>query len=595
MKYLLHNMVYSILLISFLIKSTYHTSASEFTDTTTATIGISHTIDTNLNEKEIIWLKQHPVLTAGSDPNWAPFEFLDKKGNYQGMIIDYLKLIEKKLNIKFEYVQYETWEEMFIKAKKQEIDLLSNITPSSERINTLNFTSPYIQLPISVFALDDKTYIKNLSELSGKKVAVVSGYITHEKLKRDYPEIKVIPVKNIQEGLKQVDKKKVTAFVGGMVTTSYYIYEKGYKSIRIIGETPYQFNLCMGVRKDWPILRDILQKSLNSISNSEKNNIYNNWITLKAKKFDYSILWKTLSPLMILLILSMYWNKKLTSEIRKRKKAQEMLDKAFIKLKDTQTHLIQTEKMASIGLLTAGIAHEIKNPMNFISLGFDAIKETIESIITVVNKYDDYLSESSLSDVKKLEKLKEELKFNYFKNESSTILKHIEDGIDRINEITSSLNSFSRIANNEKTLSDINEGIESSLILLKNQYKYDIKIVKKLHKLPKIKCFSGKLNQVFVNIIANAIQAIEKKGTIWISSFLENNFIKISIRDNGCGIEKDKLNKIFESFYTTKPDGKGTGLGLTISKNIIDEHKGTIDVSSEIGEGTEFIISIPIT
>ncbi len=595
MKYLLHNMVYSILVILFLIKSTYHTSASEFTDTTTATKVISNTIDTNLNEKEIIWLKQHPVLTVGSDPNWAPFEFLDKKGNYQGMIIDYLKLIEKKLNIKFEYVQYETWEEMFIKAKKQEIDLLSNITPSSERSNTLNFTSPYIQLPISVFALDDKTYIKNLSELSGKKVAVVSGYITHEKLKRDYPEIKVIPVKNIQEGLKQVDKKKVTAFVGGMVTTSYYIYEKGYKSIRIIGETPYQFNLCMGVRRDCPILRDILQKSLNSISNSEKNNIYNNWITLKAKKFDYSILWKTLSPLMILLILSMYWNKKLTSEIRKRKKAQEMLDKAFIKLKDTQTHLIQTEKMASIGLLTAGIAHEIKNPMNFISLGVDAIKETIKSIITVVNKYDDYLSESLLSDVKKIEKLKEELKFNYFKNESSTILKHIEDGIDRINEITSSLNSFSRIANNEKTLSDINEGIESSLILLKNQYKYDIKIVKKLHKLPKIKCFSGKLNQVFVNIIANAIQAIEKKGTIWISSFLENNFIKISIRDNGCGIERDKLDKIFESFYTTKPDGKGTGLGLTISKNIIDEHKGTIDVSSEIGEGTEFIISIPIT
>lgn len=594
MKYLLNNIVYLIFVIVFFTKSTYHLSASEFDDTTITTIKSSNPIDIYLNEKETIWLKQHPVLTVGSDPNWAPFEFRDKKGNYHGMIIDYLTIIENKLNIKFEYAQYETWEEMYIKTKKQELDLISNITPSPERSKALNFTTPYIQLPISVFALDDKAYIKNLYELSGKKVAVVSGYITHEKLRKDYPEILIIPVKNIQEGLKKVNKKRVDAFVGGMVTTSYYLYEKAYKSIRIIGETPYQFKLSIGVRKDWPILRDILQKSLDSISESEKNNIYNNWITLKAKKFDYSILWKTITPLIILLLLSIYWNKKLTSEIRKKKKAQELLDKAFKKLKDTQTHLVQTEKMASIGLLTAGIAHEIKNPLNFISLGVDGIKEAIESIITIANKYEDYLSESSLSDIKQIEILKEELEYNYFKDESPSIIKHIEDGVDRINEITNSLNSFSRIASNEKTLLDINEGIESSLILLKNQYKYDIEIVKKLEHLPKIKAYSGKLNQVFVNIIANAIQAIEKKGTIWISTFLENDVIKISIRDNGSGIEKDKLNKIFESFYTTKPEGEGTGLGLAISKNIIDEHNGSIDVKSEKGIGTEFIISLPI-
>lgn len=548
---------------------------------------------TSLTEEEIHWLKEHPVITVGSDPNWAPFEFRDKNGNYHGMIIDYLRIIEKKLNVKFEFAQDETWEEMFIKVKNQKLDFISNITKTPERSKSLLFTESYIQLPVTVFALHDKAYIKDLAELSGKKVAVVTGYITHEKLKKDYPDIQIVPVKNVQDGLKLVAKKKVSAFVGGMVTTSYYIYEKGYKTIRIIGETTYQFNLSMGVRKDWPVLRDILQKSLNGISESEKNNIYNNWITLKTKKFDYSILWKIISPLILILIITFYWNRKLSLEIKKRKKAQEELDKAFKKLKETQTHLVQTEKMASVGLLTAGIAHEIKNPLNFIALGVMGIKDALKSIITVAEKYENYISSNVKKDVVEIEKLKKELDYNYFKKESHIVLKHMQEGVDRITEITQSLNSFSRISDHEKTLADVNEGIELSLVLLKNQYKYDIEIVKDLNALPKIRCFPGKLNQVFVNIIANAIQSIDDTGTIWISTTSENNSVKISIRDSGCGIEKDKLQNIFDSFYTTKPVGTGTGLGLAITKNIIDEHNGTIEVKSQPGVGTEFVVTIP--
>ncbi|MCB2195203.1 MAG: transporter substrate-binding domain-containing protein [Bacteroidetes bacterium] len=568
-------------------------STEKLTDGTLTSENNTPHFNIELTEEEKNWLKQHPVIKVGSDPNWAPFEFRDKKGNFHGMIIDYLKIIEKNLHVEFDFAQDETWEEMFIKAKNKDLDIISNITQTPERSESLNFTTPYIQLPVSVFAMDDKAYIQNLSELKGKKVAVVSSYITHENLKKDYPEIIIVPVKNIQEGLKKVHKKNVEAFVGGMVTATYYIYEKGYKSIRIIGETPYQFRLSMGVRKDWTILLNILQKSIDSISESEKNNIYNNWIALKTKKFDYSILWKIITPLLLILVITIYWNRKLSVEIQKRKKAQNELNKAFKKLKETQTHLVQTEKMASVGLLTAGIAHEIKNPLNFITLGAMGITDAVETIIAVADKYEEYLSEGAKKDIAEIEKLKKELDYNYFKKESPIILKHMQEGVDRINEITQSLNSFSRISNNEKTLADINEGIELSLILLKNQYKYDIEIIKNLNKLPKIKCFPGKLNQVFVNIIANAIQSIDDTGTIWISTTYENNMVKISIRDSGCGIEADKLKKIFDSFYTTKPVDQGTGLGLAISKNIIDEHNGNIEVKSQVGIGTEFIITIP--
>ncbi|NJO88656.1 MAG: GHKL domain-containing protein [Chloroflexia bacterium] len=178
--------------------------------------------------------------------------------------------------------------------------------------------------------------------------------------------------------------------------------------------------------------------------------------------------------------------------------------------------------------------------------------------------------------------------------ETDVIFQHLDDCVERIIEIVKSVDSFSHVASNEMSFADINEGLESTLVLLKNQYKYNIEIVKELGNLPDIKCFPGKLNQVFVNLITNAIQSIKDRGTIWIKTYKEENFVKVSIKDSGIGIPENKLSEIFDSFYTTKPVGEGTGLGLAISKNIIDEHNGSIEVYSKLNVGTEFIITLPM-
>ncbi len=548
-----------------------------------------------LSETEKEWIKEHPVITVGMDPYWAPFEFRDEKGVYHGMSTDYLDYIEEKVGLKFEIVDAESWDELYKMATRKEIDMLTGVVKTSERMNDLIFTEPYHTYPVTYFAIDGTPIVRDLSELPGKKIGFVRGYFVENHLIKKYPEIEVVPVKTIEDGLKKLLNKEFYLFVESMPTGSYYIYKKGYKSIRIVGEAPFKYKISMGVRNDWPILRDILEEVLASMTETAQSSIYHNWISPKTKEFDYSVIWKIFIPLLVILLFTVYWNRRLAVEVKKRKMAQKELDEAFKKLKNTQLHLVQTEKMASVGLLTAGIAHEIKNPLNFIPYGLEKLGEAHELYSQLIKKYEQYSLEKAMPDIKEIEKLKKEKEYDYYVQEMGVIFEHLKDCVERISEIVKSVDSFSHVAGDEMSFADINEGIESTLVLLKNQYKYNIEIVKELGDLPDIKCFPGKLNQVFVNLITNAIQAIEDRGTIWIKTYKDNNFLKISIKDSGLGIPEDKLSEIFDSFYTTKPAGEGTGLGLAISKNIIDEHNGSIDVYSELNVGTEFIITLPIS
>lgn len=548
-----------------------------------------------LTDEEKEWIKDHPVIKVGSDPNWAPFEFRDNDGKYQGINIQYLKIIEKKIGVHFIFDTSNIWQEIMDKAFIKEIDLITGINETSLRNKYFNFSDIYISHPISIFAHKDITHIRDLNELSGEKVAVVKYYYTNEILKENYPEINLVIVETPQEALKLLNKKKVTAYIEGMVTGSYYIADNNYTNIHIVGDTPYNYNLRMAVRKDWEILPSILNKALNNISKTEKDNIYYSWISIKTKKkFNYLLFFEFIIPLAILLTLFVFWNRKLRKEVLTRKETQNDLNKVIEELKDTQTQLVQSEKMSTVGILTAGIAHEIKNPLNYIMMGIDGIKNGVKAYEKIIAAYENIHNELSEESIKNIQELKKELDYNYYRYECESLTQSVQDGIENIHEITNSLNTFSYFAGKEMVFADINEGIKSTLVILRSQYKYKIEIIEKLEANTKIKCFPGKLNQVFVNLISNAIQAIEDKGTITIRTSIENNFIKISIKDTGKGISPEEKSKVFSPFYTTKEIGKGTGLGLAISKNIIDEHNGTIEVNSKIGLGTEFIISLPL-
>ncbi|MBI4946320.1 MAG: GHKL domain-containing protein [Bacteroidetes bacterium] len=273
-------------------------------------------------------------------------------------------------------------------------------------------------------------------------------------------------------------------------------------------------------------------------------------------------------------------------------------------LKETQAQLVNTEKMASLGQLTAGIAHEINNPINFVISNVAPLKKDVGNILRVLDKYSEIKSDHDLHDkIKEINDLKEKLDVSYLITEIDLLLKGIDEGAYRTAEIVKGLQTFARLDENDLKQINIHDGIESTLILLNsNLKKAEIDVIKDFDKqLPQTECYPGKLNQVFMNVINNAIHAIidrkdsSKKGVITIKTRTNNNHVIISIEDNGIGISGKNKDKIFEPFFTTKQVGEGTGLGLSIVYNIMKSHNGDIQVESEEGKGTTFILTLPIT
>jgi len=264
-------------------------------------------------------------------------------------------------------------------------------------------------------------------------------------------------------------------------------------------------------------------------------------------------------------------------------------------LKDTQAQLVNSEKMASLGHLTAGIAHEINNPINFISANISPLRRDIEDYEIFVQKFNEVTEENQLEKVKEMQTLSKELDMPFLKTEIEMLLKGIDEGARRTAEIVKNLKIFSHIDKAENSYYSLNDGIQSTLHLL--SHKLDIiKVETNLQELPPILCYPGKLNQIFMNILSNAVDALSavNNAKITVNSYLLNDNIVIEFLDNGHGIPKEIQKDIFNPFFTTKEVGSGTGLGLSITLSLVHEHGGDITVISDLDQGCKFTITIPV-
>jgi two-component system NtrC family sensor kinase len=268
-------------------------------------------------------------------------------------------------------------------------------------------------------------------------------------------------------------------------------------------------------------------------------------------------------------------------------------------LKQTQSQLIQTEKMSSLGQMVAGIAHEINNPVNFIGGNIDYANKYIQDLTDLVTLYQEYYPNPPDAILEHIE----DIELEFLREDLPKTLSSMKMGTDRIREIVVSMRNFSRSDDGNMKSADIHEGIDSTLVILNHRLKQGIQVIKQYGKLPAVECSPAQLNQVFMNVIGNAIDALEevKKGdkgyspTIWISTEVTaDNTVTVKIRDNGPGIAAGCAQQIFDPFFTTKSIGKGTGLGLAISYQIVAKHHGKIEVNSQIGQGTEFVITLPV-
>ena len=407
-----------------------------------------------------------------------------------------------------------------------------------------------------------------------------------------------------------------SGLIGGLVliVVPYLISKKGYKpanyylvawifflssviifALRNIGVLPYTnfttYSLYIGSAIEAILLSTALADRINTLRvEKEESQAY----ALKISRENETLIKEQ----------NIMLEQKVQERTNELQSTNNQLNKTLDDLKDAQTQLVEAEKMASLGQLTAGIAHEINNPINFVKSNIKPLNLDIDDVFDVIDMYNVLHNTKEVPKISqqliKINEKQEEIDLPFVKQEIKQLIKGIEDGAERTAEIVRGLRTFSRLDESELKVANVHDGLNSTLILLRNNMPPYFRIERKFLAKGDIECFPGKLNQVFMNILNNAIQAIEEKPEketeewILISTLdLPEDKIQIRIKDTGIGMIEQVKHKIFEPFFTTKSVGVGTGLGMAIVFKIIEEHFGKIEVESEPGKGAEFILTLP--
>ena len=297
-----------------------------------------------LSQEELSWLDQHSVIRLGNSVEWPPFGFINKEGVYSGIAADYFTEIEKILGITIEPAKLASWKETVDAAREGKVDMLDAVVPTPQRIEFLTFTKPYISYPVVLFAYKDVDYIADMSVLNGQRVAVIAGSALHDILINNHPEFKIIPVENAKAGLLAVEKRSASTFIGNLPTASQVMSREGMTNLKVAGETPYRYDLAIGINKNMPVLANLIQKALISIPEAKHNEIYRKWMSVTFEhKTDYTIIYQVLAFVILVLAFFLYWNRQLSREVSQRVHVELELRKVHDELKISHERLAESE------------------------------------------------------------------------------------------------------------------------------------------------------------------------------------------------------------------------------------------------------------
>ncbi|MFZ4699139.1 MAG: ATP-binding protein [Candidatus Methylumidiphilus sp.] len=528
-----------------------------------------------LNPGEIAWLNAHPVIRFTGDPDYAPVEFTDAQGQYRGMGSDYLGLVAARLGIRFEKVAVNSFYEALKQVRDGQADLLPVVAETQQRNQYLLFTVPYLRFPAVVITARQDVENWSLEALRTMKIAVVHGYNWEDWLTHEYPDVDLVQAPDIQTALMSTSFGLADVMIGDIATTTYFIGKTNIANLRVVHQLEQNLKISMAVRSDLPTLRSLLDKSLANISEEEKRAIAKTWIRLEPPAWWKNptfqrVAWFVLGALGFVILATLTWNRALARKVRYRTLA----------LEEAHQRLIQSAKLESVGRLAAGVAHEVKNPLAILQMGVDFLAADIQP-----------------------------------GSDAADVVKDMEDAIHRADVIIKGLLDFSRDKNLAMRKTDINEVLRDSLKLVNYEMNHHNIIVEEALslELPAINADPDKLKQVFINLFMNAIQAMGRDGKLMVASESRrlkkeagkganatgkfgpgDRVIVIKVEDTGPGIDPAKVGQVFDPFFTTKPVGQGTGLGLSVSRTIVELHGGVISLRNRDGGGASVVLMFKI-
>lgn len=527
-----------------------------------------------LSNEEKKYLKEKKKISVCVDPNWMPLEKIEN-GKHIGISADYLKIVENTIETPIVLVPTKTWSESIQKGKNKECDIFSLVMSTPQRETYLNFTKSYLQIPLVLASKVDAPFINDLSHIKNKKLAIVKDYAYAELLKIKFPDINFIDVLNVQEGLTLVEKDKVYGFIGSLLTVGYQIQNNYIGQLKISAKFDETLNLAIGVRNDDLTLLTILNKAILNINEQQKQEIINKWVSINVQKeINYTFLNKILVTLLIFIVIFvLIYRQYLLKKLNK-----ELLEKVAIEINKNEEKnriLIQQSRMASMGEMLENIAHQWRQPLSTISV-----------------------CASGMEIKKELEQLSDE---EFFQS-----IKHIKQSTTYL---SNTIDDFRNFFNEEKTINKINlkELINRTLDLVSPSFNtHNIKVIKEIENIHFLS-LENELVQVLMNILVNSKDAlklskkIDEDRIIFINAQKQENKIVIEIKDNANGIDEKIIDKIFEPYFTTKHQFNGTGIGLYMSKLLVEKHlKGSLKASNTSFElnknrykGAIFTIDIP--
>ena len=528
--------------------------------------------DIKLTPEELDWLAENRVIRVASDPNGAPLEFIDQDGNVSGIAGAYLSEISKKLGIEFKWVGNQTWREGLKKLQSGEADIISVVTPTSDRVPYLNFVDSYLNVAHMIFGREGGKIFGNMDGLQGAKIVMVRDNAVTGFVDRDYPELDVLKLGSAVEALKLLSIGEVDAYIATIPVASYKIASEGLTQIVVSGETPYRGEYTIGVRKDLVLLNSAIQKAMISITPVSRAKISRDWLVLKIKKDGSSEILKVIGIALIIIAVFFVWNYSLRREVARRKVIQKELT---ISQRKAEEALLEAEaaNTAKSNFL-ANISHEIRTPLNAI-IGF-----------------------SEVMSLGIFGKIKEQRYVEYL-NDINSSGKHLETVINDILDL-------SKIEADKWLLVedyfDIEQCVSNTFTMIKTQaHKKNIDITYSIEPENSVIEVFGDITafkRILINLLSNSVKFTLEGGKISCTALVnQDGSLTINVIDNGIGIAENEIENVMLPFAQVasirETNTKGTGLGLAIVKQLTELHGGHIELESKINEGTSVRINIP--